>query len=361
MNQTLESLAQLFGRASTKPKKDEISPAAQKMYFYKKGEIVTKAQIEALHDEHHKNAKNKWRKRRWLTLLAINLLFIVSFSLDIQLLEGALTASRFMGFHMADLNSALQVMLAHKTVLINLLIGIVTVFIMWVILGGRTFCSWVCPYHLVAEWAETLHLWLVKRGLAKNYTFHRGVRTVFYVIFALLAIVTGYTVFELISPTGILSRALIYGPTMALVWVALLLIFEIFLSRRAWCRYVCPIGITYGVVGVFSPVRVTYDMTDCKHEGDCRAVCLVPHVLDLTIKNRSTDIEVALGADCTRCGLCVDACPTSSLNFEFKGLTHKPEKEDVIERPLMPPSKSEPSANNEPSANKEPSDSKEAK
>jgi len=31
----------------------------------------------------------------------------VSFSLDIQLLEGALTASRFMGFHMADLNSAL--------------------------------------------------------------------------------------------------------------------------------------------------------------------------------------------------------------------------------------------------------------
>ncbi|MCU7837146.1 MAG: NapH/MauN family ferredoxin-type protein [gamma proteobacterium symbiont of Taylorina sp.] len=341
MNTYIESIAQLFGRASRKPKKEEISPAAQKIYFYKKGQTVTKAQIEELHGEHQKNRKNKWRKRRWLTLIAINLLFVVSFSLDIQLLEGALTASRFMGFHMADLNSALQVMLAHKVILINLLIGVVTVFIMWIILGGRTFCSWICPYHLLAEWTETLHLWLFQRGWAKNYTFHRGVRSVFYVIFALLALVTGYTVFEFISPTGILSRAIIYGPTMALVWVALLLLFELLLSRRSWCRYVCPIGITYGIVGVFSPLRITYDLTDCKHEGDCRNVCLVPHVLDLTIKNRSTDIEVGLGADCTRCGLCVDACPTSSLTFEFRGLSQRPKKEEL---PLMP----DPSTSQEP-------------
>lgn len=338
MNRYLESLAQLFGKSPRKPKKEEISPEAQKMYFYKKGEKVTKEQIMALHDEHHKNAKNKWRKRRWLTLIAVNLLFVVSFSLDIQLLEGALTASRFMGFHMADLNSALQVMLAYKQVLINLLIGVITIFIMWFILGGRTFCSWVCPYHLLAEWAESLHLFLARRGIAKDYTFHRGVRSVFYIIFALLALMTGYTVYEFISPTGILSRAIIYGPTLALVWVAFLLLFEVFLSRRAWCRYVCPIGITYGIVGVFSPVRVTYDLTDCKHEGDCRNVCLVPHVLDITIKNRSTDVEVGIGADCTRCGLCVDACPTNSLNFEFKGLTHKPKKEPMA---TMPPSKEE--------------------
>ncbi|MCK5665825.1 MAG: 4Fe-4S binding protein, partial [Thiotrichaceae bacterium] len=174
MNVYLESIAQLFGRASRKIKKDEISPAAQKIYFHKKSEVVTKAQIEFLHDEHQKNRKNKWLKRRWLTIIAVNFLFVVSWSLDIQLLEGSLTASRFMGFHMADLNSALQVMLAYKAVLINLLIGVVTIFIAWFLLGGRTFCSWACPYHLLAEWAEALHLWLFKRGLAKNYTFHRG-------------------------------------------------------------------------------------------------------------------------------------------------------------------------------------------
>lgn len=321
-----ESFLQLLGANPTKPAKEEIRPAAQKLYFYKKGEKVTKADLIRLHDEHHKNSKNKWTKRRWITLFLVNFLFVVSYGLDIQVLEGALTASRFVGFHMADLNSALQVMLAFKVVVINLLIGIVTIFILWFLLGGRTFCSWVCPYHLVAEWAEKLHLYLASKGLAKDYKFDRKVRTVFYIIFALLALFTGYTVYEFISPTGILSRAIIYGPTLALAWVAFLLLFEVFLSRRAWCRYVCPIGITYGIVGVFSPFRVSYDMTDCKHEGDCRNVCLVPHVLDVTIKNRAIDVRVPIGSDCTRCGLCIDACPTSSLSFEFKGLTHHPEK-----------------------------------
>jgi hypothetical protein len=76
---------------------------------------------------------------------------------------------------------------------------------------------------------------------------------VFWLIFALLALATGYTVFEAISPTGILSRALIYGPGLALLWVLALLAFEVFVSRRAWCRYACPIGLTYGVVGICLP------------------------------------------------------------------------------------------------------------
>ncbi|MDH5765493.1 MAG: NapH/MauN family ferredoxin-type protein [Gammaproteobacteria bacterium] len=315
MNYIIESLAQLFGAEPRKPVKEEIRPAAQEIHFYKKANPVTKAFIEELHN---RPKVSKWRNRRWLTLLFINLLFVLSYQLDIQLLEGALTASRFAGFHMADLNSALQVMLAFKVVVLNLIIGTTTILIMWLLLGGRSFCSWICPYHLLAEWTEAVHLWLVSKNIIENKTFHRGARTVFYVVFALLAIITGYTVFETISPTGILSRALIYGPGFALIWVGVLLLFEIFISRRAWCRYVCPIGMTYGFVGVVSPMRVTYHLSDCAHEGDCRKVCLVPHVLDVTIKNRARDSRVDLGADCTRCGLCVDLCPTDSLRFEFK-------------------------------------------
>ena len=142
----------------------------------------------------------------------------------------------------------------------------------------------------------------------------------FYLVFVVLTAATGYTVFETISPTGILSRALIYGPGLALLWVAALLLFEIFVSRRAWCRYVCPIGITYGIVGAISPVRVQYNVEACHHEGDCRGVCLVPHALDITIRGRAKTIDTDIGADCTRCGLCVDICPTNSLNFKVKGL-----------------------------------------
>lgn len=319
MKYILESLSQVFGNAPSRLDKAQQPQALKDIYQSKVG-TLNKADLEAARLEHQVSFFSKWRKRRWITLILVNVLFLVSYKFDVQLLEGAMTASRFVGFHLADLNSALQVMLAYKHVVLNLLIGTITVFIMWLLLGGRTFCSWACPYHLLAEWAEMIHVWLVGKKLIKNVTFHRKTRSVFYIIFALLALVSGYTVFETISPTGIVSRALIYGPGVALIWVGLLLLFEIFVSRRAWCRYVCPIGVTYGVVGALSPLRVTYNAEACHHEGDCRKLCEVPHVLDMTIRGRAHDINQDISSDCTRCGMCVDVCPTDSLNFVVKGL-----------------------------------------
>ncbi len=312
-----EQIAIMFGREPVKP--TEIAPAAQKIHLFKQGNRDFIA--EKKHARAHAVQKNTWRNRRWITLILANLLFLLSYKLDIQMLEGALTASRFVGFHLIDLNSALQVMLAHKHIINNLLIGTGTVLLGWALLGGRTFCSWVCPYHFVSELAEKLHLHLLAKKLVKDTPIDRRLRVVFWIVFALLALATGYTVFEAISPTGILSRALIYGPGLAVLWVIALLFFEVFFSRRAWCRYVCPIGLTYGVVGIVSPVRVKYTLEGCFHEGDCRKVCLVPHVLDTVIKGRAVDTEVPIGPDCTRCGLCVDTCPSGSLKFEVKGLS----------------------------------------
>ncbi len=321
MRSLSQSLAVLIGAEPNKPRPDDFSVEAREMHAQQRGDKSRIALLKAeLEERKRKKPPEKWRRRRWAVLILVNLLFVVSYSLDIQVLEGALTASRFVGFHMADLNSALQVMLAYKEVLINLLIGTMTVLIFWWLLGGRTFCSWVCPYHLIAEWAELIHVHLARKKIVRDHPFDRRVRTVFWIIFAILASVTGYTVFETISPTGILSRALIYGPSIALLWIFLLLLFEIFYSRRAWCRYACPIGLTYGVVGAFSPLRVTYNLETCFHEGECRQVCEVPHVLDMVIKGRATRVNMNIGADCTHCGRCVDACPTSSLNLNFKGL-----------------------------------------
>ena len=157
MNYIKESLSQVFGNKPYRPAKSEQSEAVLKIYQEKKG-ALTKADLEAVEHRHLGMLGGKWKKRRWITLILANMLFVVSYVFDVQLLEGALTASRFVGFHMADLNSALQVMLAYKHVVLNLLIGTVTVFIMWLLLGGRTFCSWACPYHVemdVTKWSSS--------------------------------------------------------------------------------------------------------------------------------------------------------------------------------------------------------------
>ena len=313
----LADLGVMLGRA---PRKSEaFSEAAELIHGRKRikgGNVST-----LLEQLRSREPGHTWRHRRWIVLVTVNLLFTVSYWLDVQILEGSLTASRFLGFHLADVYSSLLIMLAHKHVAVNLVIGSLTVMLLWALVGGRAYCAWVCPYHLVAEFAEMLHVKLAARGIVQDHVFHRGVRTALWGVFALLALATGYTLFLTLNPIGILSRAVVYGPSLALLWVLLLLVFEVVYARRAWCRYVCPIGLTYGLVGAKAPVRVVYNLESCAHEGDCRKVCEVPHVLEMTIKGRAEDAKVDVGPDCTRCGLCVDICPTESLKFELKGLS----------------------------------------
>jgi ferredoxin-type protein NapH len=311
----LDGLALVLGRA---PRRHTPSPAAAAIHAAKRGK--GKKKQELLEEIEHTATNHTWRNRRWAVLLGINLLFTFSFWFDIQILEGSLTASRLIGFHLADVYSSFLVMLAQRHVAVNLVIGATTVALFWGVVGGRSFCSWVCPYHLVAEWAEMLHLRLAARGIVRDHPLHRGVRVVFWVAFAVLAFATGRTLFLALNPIGVLSRALVYGASLALLWVVALLAFEVVYARRAWCRYVCPIGLTYGVLGAKAPVKVTYDLESCAHEGECRKVCEVPHVLDLTIKGRAEEPKLDVGPDCTRCGLCVDVCPTGALRYELKGV-----------------------------------------
>jgi ferredoxin-type protein NapH len=264
------------------------------------------------------HAQHKWRNIRWAILLFFNLLFFASFFFDIQILEGTLSGSRLLGFHLIDPLVALQVILSSKIIMVNLIIGVVTIILIYLMFGGRSFCAWICPYHWLAELGEEIHQILKKKKIIKNHTFDRKIRYYFYGFFLVLALITGYIVFETINPVAIISRFTVYGPSLMLLWVMALLIFEILFSRRAWCRYFCPVGVSYQLIGLLAPLRIKWDKENCSNCKRCQSVCLVPHVLNDSVNQGTSDYVNA--SDCTRCGLCVDICDDQALSYGVKYL-----------------------------------------
>lgn len=260
------------------------------------------------------------RLYRWLSIIGIHVLFVLSYRIDIQILEGTLSGSRLFGFHLIDPFVTLQVFLAHHAVATNLIIGTAIIVVGYLLIGGRAYCSWVCPYGLMGEIGEKINRALVGRKIIKERIFDPRVKYLFWMLFSILALTSGYLVFESLNVVGILSRALIYGWSAAVSFVAVVFLIEVFYSQRGWCRYVCPVGTTYAFIGWPSAEKIEWD-DSCDHCGVCIDVCLVPHVLEISKKNADTEgksrIYVESG-DCTLCGRCVDVCHHDALNFKNK-------------------------------------------
>ncbi len=265
-----------------------------------------------------------YRCVRWFSIILIAVTFALSFKWALDFLAGSLNGSRLMSFFLIDLYTGLEYVAAHKMITMNAVIGFLTILAFYFIVGGRTFCGWVCPYNLLAELGEIIHEYLRKKGIIKKrrmYSEH--VRYVFWVIFILIPLITGVIFFESFNPVDILNRAFIYTPTVLLLWVLLLLSIEVFYARRFWCKYVCPTGTTYGMLGKVSMLRVKFDLNQCTHCGNCYKVCIEPTLLTDALKeSHDTQDKTAFvkGAACINCARCIDVCAYDALKFDLRYL-----------------------------------------
>jgi len=262
---------------------------------------------------------------RWLSVMIINVLFFLSFHIDMQVLEGTLNGSRLLGFHLIDPFTALEIFAAEHHFHVNVIIGSVTLIVFYLLVGGKAYCSWVCPYGVLSEIGERIHQILVRKKIIKEHKFNPNIRFIFWLIFLIAAAVDGYLVFEIINPIGYISRAITYGWSLALVWVLVVLGIEIFYSRRAWCKYICPVGTTYNALGWVSLTKVQWDMNKCDHCGACLNACFEDHVLefikpkhDKRRTEKGIEKQLVVNGDCTLCGRCFDVCHTDAYNYEFR-------------------------------------------
>jgi ferredoxin-type protein NapH len=293
---------------------------------YNNRETISKTTFWSTFFDKTRDGKGKfsYRMKRWILVFAIHILFFLSFFIDLQMLEGTLSGSRFLGFHMIDPFMTMEMFLATFHMHINIIIGTTTIVIVYLLVGGKSYCAWVCPYGILSEIGEKWHNTLVKKKIIKSRKFDHRVRYIFWAIFLTLSFTSGYIVFETFNVVGIMSRAIAYGWSVALIWVLVVLAMEVFFSRRAWCTYICPIGTTYGMIGKVSALRIEWN-DNCDSCMVCHDVCFVPQVLEITkakykkqIDEKDIKTQYITGADCTLCGRCIDVCHEDALKFDFR-------------------------------------------
>jgi len=207
----------------------------------------------------------------------------------------------------------------------EVLIGAAIILSVVAVIGGRSWCAWVCPLNMVTDLAA----W-TRRRLRINDVFKlsRNIRYTVLALTLILSVLTGVAAFEWISPISMFHRELIYG--IGAGWIAVLGVFlyDLFILRNGWCGHLCPLGAFYAQVGRMAQLRIAFDTPTCTHCGECAKVCPEPQVLN--IKAASKAGMVASG-ECTNCGRCIGICPENTLKFDLRHHIQKQQVQDTPE------------------------------
>lgn len=195
------------------------------------------------------------------------------------------------------------------------LTGALIVLGFYVVVGGRVYCSWVCPVNVITDAAE----WLRHKLAIKNsQTLSRRSRYGVLGMTLLLAVVTGNLAWELVNPVSMVQRALIFGVGSAWLVILGIFLFDLLVSRRGWCGHVCPVGAFYSVIGRVGLLRVSAAAREqCDDCMECFAVCPEPQVIIPALKGADKNIGPMIkSGNCTNCGRCIDICSKQVFRFD---------------------------------------------
>jgi ferredoxin-type protein NapH len=223
--------------------------------------------------------------------------------------------------------AAVESTVARRALWPKLLLGILLPVLATLLLG-RVFCSWICPAGLLFELSQYLRTGLKKLGFSPREVRRPPERFRYHLLVVGLAVagVTGIPVLLHLYPPGILARethrattALLNGQGLAvtggILFILALVAIELTLCTRFWCRYVCPGGALYSLLGMRRLVRVRYLPGACTKCMDCVRAC--PMGL-----NPSKGL---MGAACDNCLACVSVCNDDALPVVFSTHDQPPE------------------------------------
>lgn len=232
---------------------------------------------------------------------------------DLDAVKGSTWSGRFWGLKVSDPLAPLAQMATSLSVYWPFALTALIPIILTIVFG-RFFCGWICPATLIYELNSNLAAWLSWAGIRTGGL--RLDKRLKYLVLAMglvLSAATGSVLMAAVYPPAIIGREIYYGIAVGgfgggVIFFVATLLFDLLVARRGFCRYVCPGGALYSLLGRYRLVRIRRIAENCNDCAKCNAVC--EFGLD--------PLRDGFGQECNNCAACIAICPTEALTFTLR-------------------------------------------
>lgn len=200
-----------------------------------------------------------------------------------------------------------------------------TATILLAILFRKSFCGILCPFGALQEFFHYLGKKLFKRRFEVPKQFDRPLRYLKYIVLIVTVMMAWKTAELWVAPYDPWAAYAHLSEGIGSVWeeapIGLILLgvtlVGSLLYDRFFCKYLCPMGAFYSIIGKFSPYKVVRNEEDCIQCGLCTKSC--PMNIDVQNDKEIQDLE------CINCQKCVMICPKQEvLQSKFVAKSLKP-------------------------------------
>jgi len=236
---------------------------------------------------------------------------------DLNAVKGTTWSGTFWGLQLSDPLAAVGQIAAGQIVYTPFLLTVL-IPVLLTLIFGRFFCGWICPatflYELNTGMAALFRQFGFKVG---NRRFDRRLKYAVLGLGIVLSSITGSVLVAGIYPPALIGRELYYAIALGgfgagSVFFVLTLLFDLLVARRGFCRYVCPGGALYSLLGRFRLFRIRRIVENCNDCAKCNAIC--EFGLD--------PLRDDFGQECNNCTACIAICPTDAMTFTLRVTDH---------------------------------------
>lgn len=262
---------------------------------------------------------------------------------EFRVLQGTLANSELLEvIPLGDPFVFVQSLVAQNVYPLMGVLGVLLITVFYLIFGGRTYCSFVCPINIVTDASS----W-IRRQLRINNQLTVSKKARYYIlgIVVVVSLIFQVIAWELVNPITGLFRALVYGgltiTNIGVTFSIIIFITDIIGSANLWCGHLCPVGAFYGILGKKTMLHMSApNLEACDDCMDCYKVCPEPHVLKPLLQQRKEILEASLMpsigfSDCTRCGRCLDVCAENVFKYRLIKKHHSINHQPMNIQPIL--------------------------